>query len=193
MLPIILALVFIVILFAIVIAGRPDEFAVSRRTKISAPPEQVFPHVNELRRWEAWNPWGELDPDCKITYAGPAAGVGASYGWSGNTKVGAGRSTITESKPNEFVRFRLEFLKPMAATNTAEFTFQPEGGQTVVTWTMSGKCNLASKVFGLLVNCDKMIGGQFEKGLAQMKSLVEASAGKMAIASPGMESNARAA
>ena len=174
MLPILLALAYIAILFVIVIAGRPDEFVVSRQTKISAPPEKVFPHVNELRNWEAWNPWGKMDPNCKMTYEGPPAGVGASYEWAGDNKIGAGRNTITESKPGELVRFRLEFFKPMAATNAAVFTFQPDVRQTVVTWTMSGKSNLVSKVFGLVVNCDKMCGDQFEKGLAQMKSLVEA-------------------
>jgi uncharacterized protein YndB with AHSA1/START domain len=181
MLPILLALAFILLLLFVVIAGRPGEFVVSRRTKISAPPEQVFPRVNELRNWEAWNPWGKLDPNCKITYDGPPAGVGASYAWAGNSKVGEGRNTVTASKPNELVCFRLEFVKPMKATNTAEFTFQPDGDETVVTWTMSGKNNFAGKLFGLVVNCDKMIGGQFEKGLAQMKSLVEATADKTTI------------
>jgi hypothetical protein len=171
MLPILLALAFIVILLAIVLIGQPDEFSVSRRTKIAAPPELVFPHVNELRNWEAWNPWGKLDPNCKMTYDGPPAGVGASYAWSGNNKIGSGRSTITESVPDQLVRFRLEFFKPMTATNTANFTFQPDGGQTIVTWTMTGK---NCKSFGLLMNCEKMCGNQFDKGLAQMKSLAEA-------------------
>ncbi len=179
--PILLALAFIILLLVVVIAGRPGEFVVSRRTKISAPPEQIFPRVNELRNWEAWNPWGKLDPNCKITYDGPPAGVGASYAWAGNSKVGEGRNTVTESKPNERVRFRLEFAKPMKGTNTTEFTFQPDGDETIVTWTMSGKNNFASKVIGLVVNCDKMIGGQFERGLAQMKTLVEATADKTAV------------
>ena len=175
MLPILLALAFIVILLLVVIVGQPDEFTVSRSAKIAAPPEQIFPHVNELRNWEAWNPWGKLDPNCKMTYDGPPAGVGASYAWSGNNKIGAGRSTITESVPDELVRLKLEFLKPMAATNTAVFTFEPDGGQTIVTWTMSGRNNsLVCKLFGLLMNMDKMCGNMFEKGLAQMKSLAEA-------------------
>jgi hypothetical protein len=95
--------------------------------------------------------------------------------------VGEGRSTITESKPNQVVRFRLEFEKPMKATNTAEFTFQPAGDQTIVTWTMSGKNNFIGKAFGLVVDCDKMCGDQFEKGLAQMKSLAEAEARRTAV------------
>ena len=136
-------------------------------------PEKIFPHVNELRNWEAWNPWAKLDPNCKMTYSGPPAGASAGYAWAGNKKVGEGRLTITESKPSQLVRLKLEFLKPFAATNTAEFTFQPEGSQTAVTWSMSGKNNFMSKAFGLFMNCDKMIGGDFEKGLVAMKMVVE--------------------
>ena len=179
--PILLGLAVLIALFIIVVAMRPSDFRVSRSAAIAAPPEQVFPHVNELRNWEAWNPWGKMDPNCKMTYDGPPAGVGASYAWAGNNKVGEGRNTITESKPNTLVRFRLEFAKPMKATNTAEFMFQPEGDQTIVTWTMSGKNNFVGKAFGLVVNCDKMIGGQFEQGLAQIKLLVEAAAGKIPV------------
>jgi len=110
-----------------------------------------------------------------MTYDGPPAGVNASYSWSGNNKVGAGRGTITESVPDELVRLRLEFFKPMAATNTAIFNFEPDAGQTIVTWTMSGRnSSFACKLFGMFVNCDKMCGGMFEKGLAAMKSLAEA-------------------
>jgi Polyketide cyclase / dehydrase and lipid transport len=174
MTPIILALVFIGLILIVVTAGQPSEFAVSRQITIAAPPELIFLHVNELRNWEAWNPWASLDPNCKMTYDGPSAGVGASYSWSGSTKIGAGRNTITESRHNELVRFRLEFQKPMVATNTAEFMFQPSGEETVVTWTMSGKRNVPGKLFGLLVNCDNMCSNQFDKGLAKIKSLVEA-------------------
>jgi len=181
--PILLALAVLMGLFVIVVAMRPSDFRVTRSAAMAAQAEQVFPHVNELRNWEAWNPWGKLDPDCKMTYDGPPAGVGASYAWAGNNKVGEGRNTITESRPNQLVRLRLEFAKPMKATNTAEFAFRPDGDQTMVTWTMSGKNNFIGKAFGLVVDCDKMIGGQFEKGLAQMKSLVESTAGKIPVPS----------
>ena len=181
LMPILVGLAVIVVLFLIIVATRPSNFRVTRSANIAAPPEQVFPHVNELRNWEAWNPWGKLDPNCKMTYDGPPAGVGASYAWAGNNQVGEGRSTIMESKPGELVRFRLEFAKPMKATNTAEFTFQPDGDQTVVTWTMTGKNNFIGKAFGLVVNFDRMIGGQFEKGLAQMKSLAEAATEKIPV------------
>jgi len=177
MLPILLALAFIAILFLIVIAGRPDEFTVSRSTKISVPPEKVFPHVNDLHQWEAWSPWAKLDPNAKNSFEGPVAGVGAAMAWNGNKKIGAGRMTITGSEANEWIRFKLEFVRPFKATNSAEFTFKPEGNQTILTWSMTGKSNFFFKVFGLFLNCDDMVGKDFEKGLAAMKSVAEA-AGK---------------
>ena len=173
MIPILLALAFIALVFIIVITGQPDEFTLSRSAKISAPPDKVFPHVNDLHMWEAWSPWAKLDPNAKSTFDGPALGTGSSMAWDGNNKVGSGKMTITDSKPGEAIRFRLDFLKPMKATNTAEFTFRPEGGQTVVVWSMAGKNSFAGKMFGLLMNCDKMVGGQFEKGLASLKTVVE--------------------
>lgn len=172
------ALVLIVVIAVAFAASKPDDFAVSRQIKIAAPPEEIFPHVNTLKNWEPWNPWGAMDPNCKMVYSGPASGVGASYAWAGNCKVGEGRNTITESKPNELIVLKLEFLKPMVATNRAEFKFQSTGSQTTVTWSMTGKHNLVGKIFGLLMNCDKMIGGQFDKGLATMKSLCESGAAK---------------
>jgi len=173
MLPILLALAFVALIFIIVITGRPGEFTVSRSTKISAPPEKVFPHVNDLHQWEAWSPWAKLDPTAKNTFSGAAAGTGAAMAWDGNRKVGAGKMTITDSRPGELVRFRLDFAKPMQATNTAEFRFRTEDRQTVVTWNMAGKNNFMGKIFGLFMDCDKMIGAQFETGLASLKSLSE--------------------
>jgi hypothetical protein len=174
MLPIILGVIAaVVVLFILIVAARPSQFRISRSTRMSAPPERIFSQVNELRKWEAWNPWGKLDPRTKLVYDGPPAGVGASYTWAGNNQVGEGMSTIINSQPNARVLLRLDFAKPMKATNMAEFTFVPDGSQTVVTWSMTGKNNFAGKVFGLFVNCDTMIGSQFEKGLAAMKSLVE--------------------
>jgi hypothetical protein len=114
-----------------------------------------------------------MDPACKNTYEGPPAGTSANFAWAGNKKVGEGRMTITESQPADLIRIRLEFLKPFKATNTAEFTFQPEAGQTVVTWSIFGKNNFMGKAFGLIMNYDKMVGGDFEKGLASLKSIAE--------------------
>jgi Polyketide cyclase / dehydrase and lipid transport len=176
--PILVTLAVVLFLLVVVIALQPSEFRVTRSAAIAAPPAVVFGHVNELQAWQAWSPWAKLDPAAKNTYEGPAAGTGASMAWAGNQKVGEGRMTITESRPHEFIRFRLEFLKPWKATNTAEFSFKPDGSQTVVSWTMLGTNNFMSKAFGLVMNCDKMIGGCFEKGLAQMKAVAESGAGR---------------
>ena len=169
---IVLALV-IGVLF-VVAALRPAEFRVSRKGLVSAPADVVFPHVNNLHNWEAWSPWAKLDPAAKTTYSGPAEGKDAAFSWSGNNKIGEGKMTITESRPRELVRFQLDFLRPFKATNTAEFTFKPAGDQTEVTWNMSGKCNFVARLFGLFVNCDKMVGAQFEKGLADLNTTVRA-------------------
>jgi len=173
MTPILVAVVIIGIVLLVLIAGRPDEFVVQRSTPIAASPEKIFPHVNELKKWDAWSPWAKIDPNCKMTYIGPPAGVDASYSWAGNNKVGEGRLTVTESLPSNLIRLRLEFLKPFKATNPAEFKFTPEGGQTFVTWSMSGKNNFFFKVFGLFMDCDTMVGKDFEKGLASLKSIAE--------------------
>ncbi|HWY78304.1 MAG TPA: SRPBCC family protein [Verrucomicrobiae bacterium] len=164
----------LIVLFLIVVALRPSDFSVTRSARIAGPPEAAFAEVNDLHHWEAWSPWARIDPAAKNTYEGPPAGTGATFGWSGNNKVGEGRMIITESRPNELIRFRLEFQRPMQGTNVAEFTFEPEDNQTVVTWTMSGKYNFVGKAFGLIINCEKMMGGQFEKGLAQLNSVVRA-------------------
>jgi len=174
---ILIGLAVIIVVFVVIVAMRPVDFRVTRSGNIPAPPAAVFAQVNELKKWEAWNPWGKIDPAIKLFYEGSPAGVGAINRWAGNNKVGEGSMTITEIRPNELVRFRLEFLKPFKGTNTAEFTFKPDGSQTVVMWSMSGKNNFMAKAVGLFMDCDKMIGSQFEKGLADLKSAAEA-AGK---------------
>jgi hypothetical protein len=167
-----------VVIFAVFVAIQPADFRITRTGTITAPPADVFAQVNDLHNWEAWSPWAKRDPAMKQNYEGPGSGTGASYSWSGNKDVGEGRMTITESRPSELVRIRLEFLKPFKATNTSEFTFKPDGQQTLVTWSMSGQRNFMMKAFGLFMNFDKMVGGDFEKGLASMKSVTEALAKK---------------
>ena len=171
MLPILLALGFIALLLIIVIAGQPDDFKLSRTAKIVAPPEKIFPRVNDLHQWEAWSPWAKLDPNAKNSFEGAAAGAGASMSWDGNKKVGAGRLTITESLPNELIRIRMEFIRPFEVTSSAEFTFRPEARQTVIVWSMSCRSNFFAKIFGLLMNCDDMAGRDFEKGLANLNAV----------------------
>ena len=164
----------IIVVVAVVVAMQPDDFRVTRSTTVSAPAAVVFAQVNDLQKWEAWNPWQKKDPAMKLTFSGPPAGPGASYSWAGNNEVGEGRLTITESRPGELVRLKLEFMKPFAATNTAEFTFKPEGERTNVTWAMQGNNNFFAKALHLVMNMDKMVGGEFEKGLVDMKAAVEA-------------------
>jgi hypothetical protein len=129
--------------------------------------------VNDFHNWNAWSPWAKIDPAMKQTYEGAPAGTGAIYSWNGDNKVGEGRMTLKESRPNELIRIKLEFMRPFKAINDAEFAFKPDGNQTMVTWSMSGRKNFMFKAFGLFMSMDKMVGGDFEKGLASMKSIVE--------------------
>ena len=149
------------------------EFRIERSATINAPANAVFALVNDFQNWRAWSPWERLDPVLKRSYHGPAAGTGAKYAWVGNRNVGEGRMTILDSRPGELVRIKLEFLKPFAATNTAEFRFRPADGGTAVTWSMSGHNNLMSRAMCLFINMDRMVGGQFEQGLSNMKNVVE--------------------
>jgi len=171
---ILIALAAIVVVFIAVVAMQPSDFRVARTATISAPAPAVFAQVNDFHNWEEWSPWAKLDPAAKNSFEGPSAGSGAIFRWAGNKEVGEGSMTITESRPSDLIRIKLEFLKPFQATNTAEFTFKPEGNQTAVTWSMAGKNNFISKAICLFMNMDKMVGGKFEEGLAHMKSVVEA-------------------
>ena len=175
---ILIAVVVVLVILAGIVAMQPSEYRVRRSATISAPPAEIFPLVNDFHKWDAWSPWAKLDPAMKTTYAGAPAGSGSVYTWAGNDKVGEGRMTITESNPSDLIRIRLEFLKPFAATNATDFTFRPEGAGTAVTWAMKGENNFVAKAFSLFMNMDKMIGDDFEKGLAQMKALAEAGAKK---------------
>src|SRR5262245_42694334 len=120
----------LLVVFLIVVAMQPSEYKVTRTATINAPPAEVFPHVNDLRKWDAWSPFAKLDLKAKYTFEGPPAGKGAAMGWVGNSDAGEGKMTITESRPNELVQFKLEFFKPMSGTSAAEFTFKPQGNQT---------------------------------------------------------------
>lgn len=175
---ILIAAFFVLVILAGIVAMQPAEYRVQRSATISASPAEIFPLVNDFHKWDAWSPWAKLDPAMKTIYNGTPAGPGAIYFWSGNDKVGEGRMTITESKPNDQIRIKLEFLKPFASTNATDFTFRPEGAVTAVTWAMKGENNFVAKAFSLFMNMDKMIGPDFEKGLAQMKTLAEGGAKK---------------
>jgi hypothetical protein len=170
---ILIAVVVVLLGLVAFIATQPGEFQVARSATFAAPAPAVFAQVNELKKWEAWSPWAKKDPQAKSSYAGPAAGAGASMSWAGNKEVGEGRMTIVESSPNALVRFKLEFFKPFAATNTAEFSFKEEGGRTALTWSMRGQNNFIGKAMCLVFDMDKMVGGDFEAGLAGIKAIVE--------------------
>src|SRR3954471_17576334 len=129
----------LIAILLIVIAMRPSDFRYARSTTIAAPASVIFPHVNDFKKMDVWSPWLKFDPNVKVIHEGPPSGVGAIESWDGNKNVGAGKMTVTESRPNELIRLKLEFFRPFAATNTAEFTFQPQGNGTSVTWAMMGK------------------------------------------------------
>lgn len=175
---VLIGLAIVIGLFLIYVALQPDDFTVSRSIAISAPPDVVFSQVNDLRKWDAWSPWEKLDPAMKKTLEEPTEGVGAVYRWEGNSQVGSGSNTITESKPNELIRFKLAMFKPFEGTNDVDFTFEPKGDQTVVTWRMKGKLVFITKIMNVLIGMDSMIGGNFQSGLEQLKSVSEAVAKK---------------
>jgi hypothetical protein len=157
----------------IAVSRQPGEFRYSRTGVMNAPPEAVFPHVNDFRLWQEWSPWAKRDSECLISYDGPNSGEGAKFTWNGNKDVGEGRMMIIESTPHKLIAFKLEFLKPFKATNTAEFKFEPEGTGTKVTRSMFGKNSFMGKIFNMFIDCDKMVGMDFEQGLANLKSVAE--------------------
>ena len=163
----------VIVVFLILVAVQPSDFKVERSATLRAPAPAAFAQVNDFHNWQAWSPWEKVDPALQRSYDGPKAGTGAVYAWQGNKDVGEGRMTITESRPGELVRIKLEFIKPFAAVNNTVFRFQPSSDGTTVIWTMSGRNNFISKAMCLFVNMDRMVGGMFEQGLAQMKTVVE--------------------
>jgi len=164
--------VLVVGIFAAALLKSPD-FRVERSLVIAAPAEKLFPYFDNHKKFNEWNPWAKMDPEAKNTYSGPESGVGAVASWDGKM-VGKGSATITESKPNERIIERMDWLEPMQGVSTVEFTFKPESeGKTKVTWTMYGtNQGLLSKVMSLVFNCESMCGPEFEKGLADVAKLV---------------------
>ena len=160
-------------------ASKPDSFAVQRSALIDAPPERIFPLIDDLRAQSAWSPF-EKDPNMKRTHSGPARGPGATYAWDGNRQVGAGQIAITDSKPPSTVVLSLQMSRPFKADNTVEFTLDRVGSGTRVTWAMCGRSPFMAKLMGLFMNCDDMVGKQFEDGLAKLKTLVETQPAPMA-------------
>lgn len=173
-----LSLLVLVVVLSAVVATRPDGYRVERSAVIAAPPAVVFALVEDFHKWAGWSPWEKLDPDMQRSFAGPRAGVGATYAWAGNDKVGEGRMTIAESVPAQRIGITLQFLKPWESTSDTLFTFAPDGAGTRVSWAMQGRHNFMSKAFSLFASMDSMVGPDFEKGLAALRSLAEAEAQK---------------
>jgi hypothetical protein len=169
------AIVAVVGILLAVAATRPAEYRVERSATLSASPEALFEQVNDHRKFAVWNPFLKLDPNVKNTYSGPESGVGAVCSWDGNSNIGAGSSTIIESKPGELVRCRMDWKRPMEGVAMVDFTFKPEGDKTTVTWAMYGTNNFMGKVMSLFFDCDKMCGPQFEKGLADLGAIAATS------------------
>ncbi len=162
-----------VAIILIVASTKPDTFRIERRIAINAPPEKIFPLLNDFHNWRQWSPWEKMDPNLKRTYSGADSGRGAVYEWEGNKKVGQGRMEIIESLPSSKVLIDLRFIKPFQANNTAEFTIGPAAGATTVNWAMQGPNVFIGKVISAVCNMDKMVGKDFEQGLANMKAAAE--------------------
>ena len=171
----ILAAVIVVVVAGILIyaATKPDSFSVQRSANIKAPPDKIFALIADLRGWSAWSPYEKKDPDMKRTFSGTASGKGAVYEWTGNKDVGQGRMEIIDATAPSKITIKLDFLKPFEAHNTAEFTMVPTGDNTTVTWAMYGPSPYVAKIMGTLFDLDKMIGNDFEAGLASLKSVAE--------------------
>ena len=171
---IILAVIIIAIIAILAYAStQPDAFRVERSTLIMAPPEAIYPFIADFHRWTAWSPWEHRDPALRRTYSGPEQGLGSIYEWQGNKNVGEGRMEIIEATTPSKIRIKLDFLKPFEAHNTAEFTLSPEGGATALNWAMYGSSPFMAKVMGLFMSMDKMVGKDFEAGLASLKKAAE--------------------
>lgn len=152
---------------------QPDSFTVQRSIEIKAAPDKIFPLVNDFAQWKTWSPWENKDPAMKRSMSPNTAGKGATYAWEGNKEVGQGKMEIVESTPPAKVGIKLDFLVPFEAHNQATFAFEPKGADTRVTWTMQGPMPFVSKLFSVFMSMDRMIGKDFEAGLANMKAAAE--------------------
>src|ERR1700691_4700395 len=174
----IVAIVAIVLAVAIAIvlilaATKPDTFSVQRAATVRAPAEKIFPLINDFHQWGIWSPYETRDPAMKRSYSGAVSGKGAVYGWDGNNNVGSGRMEILQTSPPAKIVIKLEFSRPFEAHNTAEFTILPQGDATDVTWVMHGPAPFMSRLMQVFMNIDRMIGKDFEIGIANLKRLTE--------------------
>jgi hypothetical protein len=170
----------IAIIVAVLIAGvlilaatKPDTFRVQRGTSIKAPPEKIFALINDFKRWGAWSPWEKKDPAMTRTFGAATSGKGAVYAWEGNKDVGQGSMEIAESVPSSKLTLKLDFLKPFEAHNIVDFTLESKGDSTNVTWAMQGDTPYFAKIIHVFINMDRMVGKDFEAGLANLKAAAE--------------------
>jgi Polyketide cyclase / dehydrase and lipid transport. len=168
-----LVVVLAVVVVLVLAANRPGTFRVERTLRIQAPPERIQGYIEDFHQWGQWSPYEKLDPQMQRTFSGAEKGRGAVYAWEGNGKAGAGRMEIIESDPGSRVTIALDFLKPFKASNTAEFTLVPRDGGTEVTWAMFGPVPFVAKIMHLFIDVDRMVGKDFEAGLASLKALAE--------------------
>lgn len=169
---IVLALILVVAIVLVAAATRPNDFRVQRSLSIKAPPEKIAPLIANFHDWGNWSPYEKLDPQMQRSYGGAASGVGATYAWDSKGKAGQGSMEILDASPSKLT-IKLDFVKPFEGHNTAEFTLQPQGDATLVTWAMYGPAPFISKLMGLFFNMDRMIGQDFEAGLANLKAVTE--------------------
>lgn len=168
-----IVVVLLILVVLIVAATQPDVFRVERAISITAPPDQVFALINDFRRWDAWSPWDKKDPAMKRTYGATASGKGANYAWEGNKDIGKGSMEITDSVPPSRIQIKLEFLQPFEAHNIVSFTLEARGSATQVTWAMEGPVPYFAKIIHMFCNTDRMVGKDFEAGLASLKAVAE--------------------
>lgn len=171
---VLLVIAAIVAVFLVYVAYLPANGTITRSAVLAAPPEAIFPHIDTLKKWDAWSPWAKLDPNAKNSFEGPESGVGSVFRWDGNNDVGAGKMTILESKPNEHVKIQLDFERPMPSVSYADFNLQPEGNGTRVTWNMSGERPFLTRAICVLLQADAMVGNMFEKGLESLGTVAAA-------------------
>lgn len=171
---ILLGLATLMVVLVSIIIIQPSEYRVSRTLSMAASAPDIFAQVNDFHRWEMWSPWAKLDPAAKVSFEGPAAGKGAIFAWSGNSKVGEGKMTLVESVSDNLVRARTDFVKPFVGSSYSEFVLRPQDNGTAVSWTIIGENDFIGKAMCLVISMDKILGGEMEKGLASIKGLVEA-------------------
>jgi Polyketide cyclase / dehydrase and lipid transport len=171
---VLLSLITLVALFLGYVAIQPNA-PITRSATLDAPAAAIFPHINDLHKWQAWSPWAKIDPNAKSTYAGPDAGVGSAFSWAGNEEIGEGKMTIIESVPNDHVKIQLDWIKPYPGKSEALLSLKPQDGKTNVTWTMTGESpGFVAKLMCTIFNMDKMVGGMFEKGLTSLGEVAKA-------------------